>query len=228
MGKIIAVIPARGGSKGIPKKNIVDLCGKPLIGWTICAAKQSGIFDRIVVSTDSDEIAIVAEEYGAEVLRRPPEISGDFSTSDDVLLHLIQEMCAEDDTLVLLQPTSPLRTANDVVQAFQLYQASSGVRMVMGAVPQDSSVLKCFLMDDMGMFFGAFSADAPFSPRQILPKIFAPNGAIYIFSVREFMLEKKLPRRDIKGFIMDQESSVDVDSIDDLRKAQVIFKNRGL
>lgn len=228
MAKVIAVIPARGGSKGIPRKNIVELCGKPLIGWTICAAKKSQIFDRIVISTDSEEIASVATEYGAEVLCRPSEISGDLSTTDDVLLHLIQNICSEDDILVLLQPTSPLRTADHIVQAFKLYQADPRVRMVMSTVPLDSSVLKCFLMNEDGTLSGAFSSDAPFMPRQILPNIFSPNGAIYIFSAPDFMLGEKLPRCEIKGFVMDKESSVDIDSVGDLLKAKTIIEKRGL
>ncbi len=105
---ILGLIPARGGSKGVPRKNIKTICGKPLIAWTIEKAKQSHLLDKIVVSTDDAEIAQVAESYGAEILHRPPELANDTASTQDVMVHALQSYPA--DILVLLQPTSPCRS----------------------------------------------------------------------------------------------------------------------
>lgn len=105
---ILGLIPARGGSKGVPRKNIKTICGKPLIVWTIEKAKQSHLLDKIVVSTDDAEIAQVAESYGAEILHRPPELANDTASTQDVMVHALQSYPA--DILVLLQPTSPCRS----------------------------------------------------------------------------------------------------------------------
>lgn len=105
---ILGLIPARGGSKGVPRKNIKTICGKPLIAWTIEKAKQSHLLDKIVVSTDDAEIAQVAESYGAEILRRPSELANDTASTQDVMVHALQSYPA--DILVLLQPTSPCRS----------------------------------------------------------------------------------------------------------------------
>ena len=113
--KILAVIPARGGSKGLPDKNILPLFEKPLISWTIEAALKSKYIDRCIVSTDSDAIAVIANRFGAEVpyLRRK-NLAEDESSTDDVLIHVIKSLKEEFDILILLQPTSPLRTERDI------------------------------------------------------------------------------------------------------------------
>lgn len=106
--KILGLIPARGGSKGVPNKNIRDICGKPLIAWTIERALESEMLDRVVVSTDSSGIAEVAEKYGAEIIMRPQELATDTASTQDVMLHALGIVPA--DVLVLLQPTSPCRS----------------------------------------------------------------------------------------------------------------------
>jgi len=113
--KILALIPARGGSKGLPRKNILPLSGKPLIAWTVEAAKNSKYIDNCIVSTDDIEIAECAEKYGAEIpFLRPPNLATDFTSSNDVILHAIENIHDNYDLLVLLQPTSPLRTEYDI------------------------------------------------------------------------------------------------------------------
>ena len=118
MKKIVSVILARGGSKGIPGKNVKKLWGKPLINWSIEAAQESNLLDRFIVSTENDEIASIAEESGAEVLNRPVEYATDDATTVSVLQHVLEEIDAE--IIVLLQPTSPVRMNNIIDQALKL------------------------------------------------------------------------------------------------------------
>lgn len=115
--KIIAIIPARGGSKGIPQKNIIDFAGKPLIAWTIEQAKSSNLISEVYVSSDSQEILTVASNYGAKPILRPKEISGDKSSSESALLHALDQMSEEPDLVVFLQTTSPLRKMDDIDNA---------------------------------------------------------------------------------------------------------------
>ena len=120
MPKVLAVIPARGGSKGLVRKNILDLAGIPLIAWTIEAAKRSKYIDRVVLSSDDDEIMAVAKHYGCEVpFRRPSALASDDAASLDVLFHAIEKVPGY-DYVILLQPTSPLRTFTDIDSAFEM------------------------------------------------------------------------------------------------------------
>ncbi len=130
--KILAVIPARGGSKGIPKKNIRELCGQPLLAYSIEAALQAKLINRVIVSTDDQEIADVAIEYGAEVIQRPAELAGDFVSSEAALLHVLEVLQQEEqkqpDLLVFLQCTSPLTLSADIdgtIQALLEQQADT-------------------------------------------------------------------------------------------------------
>ena len=132
MPKILAVITARGGSKGLVRKNILDLAGMPLIAWTIQAAKQSKYINRVVLSSDDDEIMTVAEKYGCEVpFRRPAMLASDDASSLDVLFHAIGEVSGY-DYVILLQPTSPLRTSTDIDDAFDLYAFLKSKKIVNG------------------------------------------------------------------------------------------------
>src|ERR671933_1940916 len=121
--RILGLIPARGGSKGIPGKNLAPLCGRPLLAWTVGAACAAGSLDRVVVSTDSDEIAAAARELGADVLERPAELARDDTPMRDVVLHALEEL-GRPEVLALLQPTSPLRRAAHVDEAVALLRRS--------------------------------------------------------------------------------------------------------
>lgn len=116
---IYAIIPARGGSKGIPRKNLIDICGKPLVVWSIEQALASSRIDRVIVSTDDDEIAAVAIDSGAEVIARPADISGDNASTESAIAHALEVANGEPDLVVLLQPTSPVRTASDINMAIE-------------------------------------------------------------------------------------------------------------
>ena len=139
--KTVAIIPARGGSKGILKKNIVDFCGKPLVSWTIKAACRSSLVDGVFVSTDSIEIAEVAQEYGAKVIMRPSDISCDFSTSESALLHACEEIekiyTTELERIVFLQATSPLRETSEIDGALLKFVQENLDSLFSASLPED-------------------------------------------------------------------------------------------
>jgi CMP-N,N'-diacetyllegionaminic acid synthase len=137
----VAIIPARGGSKGIPRKNIIDFCGHPLIAWTIAAARRCSAIDGVFVSTDSAEIAAVARHYGAEVTNRPTEIAGDRATSESALLHACGEITHRHgqppECVVFLQATSPLREASELDGALAKFKQEKLDSLFSASQPED-------------------------------------------------------------------------------------------
>lgn len=128
--RVLAIIPARGGSKGIPKKNIIDLAGKPLIAWTIEASYCSKYITKTIVSSDSDEILEVAKNHNSNILKRPDELATDISSSEIVVKHAIENMEEKFDYIVLLQPTSPLRDTTDIDCAFENLFCSNATALI--------------------------------------------------------------------------------------------------
>ena len=139
-----AIIPARGGSKAVPRKNVLDFCGHPLIAWTIAAARRSPVIETVYVSTDSDEIASVSEKYGAQTIWRPAELAADSSSSESALLHacdsLKQQLGQEPDTVFFLQATSPLRCAGELDRAYEKFTANNLDSLFCAAEPEDQLV----------------------------------------------------------------------------------------
>ncbi|MDO6499542.1 acylneuraminate cytidylyltransferase family protein [Photobacterium sanguinicancri] len=181
--KPIAIIPARGGSKRLPRKNILPLAGKPLIAWTIEAALESGVFDRVIVNTDDQEIADIAIQYGAEVpYFRPAELASDTATTMDVLKHQLQFFVSEGETyrdVVLLQPTSPLRKAQDIRNAWDLYCEHS-IESVVSVTPVEHPIQWTFKADDNAKLSPLF--DDALKRSQDCEQHYRLNGAIYITS----------------------------------------------
>lgn len=227
-----AIILARGGSKGIPNKNIQLLCGKPLIHWTISAAVDSERFSRIIVSTDSNSIAAAAKESGADVpFIRPAHLSGDDATSVDALEHCFQHEGITRGTCVLLQPTSPLRTCHDITRALDEFTSSS--RETLISVHESKETLhKSHSINEQGYL-------SPLSPlgtsinnnRQLLPKSFVENGFMYVFDVETFRNSKPSKIGGVyslcaRPFFTDERDSVDIDTEDDLSLAQKILGER--
>ena len=134
---VAAIIPARGGSRGIPRKNLLDFCGKPLVAWSIIQARNTPLIDAVYVSSDSPEILETAERFGARPIRRPPEISGDTATTESALLHALGTLPAAPEWLALLQPTSPLRKPDDLQRGMLLAQKNRWDSAFSGAVLQD-------------------------------------------------------------------------------------------
>jgi len=139
--KTVAIIPARGGSKGIPKKNLIDFCGKPLLYWSVAAALKSGVVDRVFVSSDSDEILAAAKTFGGEAIKRPADLSGDTATSESALIHGMQTIKKEYGTvperILFLQATSPLRQPGEITAALANFDAGGFDSMFSGAEGED-------------------------------------------------------------------------------------------
>jgi len=216
----IAVIPARGGSKGLPGKNLRNLMGKPLIAWTIEAALRSGCFDRVIVSTDSGEIAEESLRWGAEVpFLRPEKLAGDNSPTVDAVLHLADELGIEDDVwLCLLQPTSPLRDDEDIRRALESIRASDA----------DSGLSVCrFKLDPKwlmpmggGNVLQPPSGVASATRRQDAERRFYPNGAIYWSLVGGIRRRTSMVGDTPVGYPMPFWKSIDIDEIDDFIVAE--------
>lgn len=219
-----ALIPARGGSKGIPRKNLVSLAGKPLIDYTIEAALGSKSISDVTISSENEEILNHASKRRIDTLRRPQEFAQDHSSADEVISHFISSReLGANDTVVYLQPTSPLRNARHIDDAISVYLENKAKTVISMFEPEHHPI-KAFKLDEHGKCSGFFSPEAPFMPRQTLPKLYSPNGAIYIFSVQDFLIENKIPRNDIWPYIMPSELSIDIDSPFDLEIAAALLK----
>jgi len=225
--RILAIIPARGGSKRLPRKNVLDLAGKPLIAWTIEAALQSKYIDRVIVSTDDDEIAEVSKQHGADVpFMRPSELATDESTSIDAVLHTIRYLESVSDTyhyVMLLQPTSPLRLVDDIDDAILQLDARGGSAVVSVCESEHSPVWSNTLPEDRSMV-GFISEDLVNIRSQDLPNYYRLNGAVYISSIDVLtsMSSPSFFQQDkVSAFVMPQERSIDIDAIQDFRLAQI-------
>ena len=222
----LVIIPARGGSKGIPHKNIKPLNGKPLIYYTIDVARAIAPDDNICVSTDDDEIIKCVEKYNLKVpFVRPAELATDTAGTYEVLLHALnfyEKQGKQFDNIILLQNTSPFRTAEDVKKSLTLY--SDDIDMVVSVKETSSNpYYNCFEEDDKG-FLKISKGDGLFTRRQDVPKAYEYNGAIYVINPDSL---KKMPlgtfsRR--KKYVMDDIHSVDLDNMIDWKFAEFIIK----
>lgn len=225
---ILAIIPARGGSKGIPRKNIVSVAGKPLLAWTIEASQKSKFINMVVVSSDSDEILGVAKRYGAIPLRRPSSLATDNALSGPVMTHAIESLRQKNkympDIVVLLQPTSPLRTHLHIDEAISVMLRKK-CSAVISVKEIDKTYLKTF-MDKNGYLTAAVNNNFPFTPRQRLPSVYITNGAIFATLTREFLKTKKLLTDKTMPYVMNEECSLDLNTLDDLRKLRCVMNQR--
>ena len=224
MEDLLVVIPARGGSKGLPGKNIKMLCGKPLIAYSIDVARAFADDNNICVSTDSEEIKQVVEQYGLKVpFLRPDYLATDTATSDDVLIHAVnyyrEQYGRTFKKLLLLQPTSPLRTKEDVEEAIRLYR--DDIDMVVSVMKSHAPAVLC-QDDDQGYVQLTYNKKA--LGRQQLPDMYEFNGAVYVMSV-DALLEKKMAGfTKIVKYVMSKEHSIDIDDIYDFLQVESILK----
>ena len=225
---MLAVIPARGGSKGVPGKNIKELAGKPMIAYTIEAAVESEVFEKVIVSTDSREIADVARAFGAEIpFLRPEEIAGDLVSSDDVILHALdfyrkqgvtyQEICK-------LQPTSPLRNAEHIKGAYQLFKEKAAESLVSVCECEHSPLWAGKIGEDLRLD-NFIAEEVKRACRQDMPTYYRLNGAIYMARAESFYRNKNFLGANSIAYIMSQTESIDIDSYLDFEIAAVI-KNK--
>jgi len=228
--KLLGIIPARGGSKGIAEKNITLLAGKPLIEYSIEAAIHSNCFDGLVVSTEDQKISKIAGNFpNVDIIDRPIELASDTATSDSVIAHVIEEYRSRNTIfthLMLLQPTSPLRSVKDIESSWELYKKIVPELLLSVSKPR-MELHKAFLQKSDGFLSGLLFPEAPFMRRQDLPNVYIPNGAIYICSLESFDKNKCLPREFIYPYEMDIDRSLDIDTIDDLKIAESYLQQRG-
>lgn len=208
----LAIIPARGGSKRLPRKNVLDLAGKPLIAWTIQAAKNSKYIDHFVVSTDDSEISEISKKIGAEVLTRPAELATDTASSVDVVLHAIGAQNQSYDYVILLQPTSPLRVAEHIDEAIELLFEKSANAVISVCETNHSPLWANTLPENGGM--DNFSREEVKGKRsQDLPIFYQLNGAIYLVSSASLKQSKSfIQAKNSYAYIMSKKDSVDIDS----------------
>jgi len=227
--KCLAIVPARGGSKGLPRKNIQPLLDKPLIAYTIEAARKASMIGRVLVSTDNPEIAAVAAQFGAEIpFLRPPELARDETPTLPVLQQVLTQLKSsenyEPEIIVLLQPTSPLRRAGDIDRAVTLLQQTGADSVVSLCAAEHNPYWMNRLEGDRVL---PFLQNVPeYSRRQDLPPVFRINGAVYATRHRILMEQNRLLGEDTRGIVMDAESSVDIDTPLDLKIAMLILQER--
>lgn len=227
MNKILGLITARGGSQSIPRKNIRILAGKPLIAWTIEAARQSSRLNRVIVSTDDQEIADVSRKWGAEVpFMRPSALAQDDTPHLPVIQQALSWLETREqytaDIIVILQPISPLRTGEHINQAISLFQETKSDSVVSVCLAEHSPY---WMMRLEGNRVYPFLDSAPeYSRRQDLPPVHRINGAIYVTRRHVLMKENRILGEDTRAFVMVPECSIDIDTLLDLKIAEILMK----
>ncbi len=228
---VLGVIPARGGSKQVPRKNLRLAAGRPLITWTIDAALGASCIDQLVVSTDDELIARIAQEAGVKVpFMRSAQLAQDTSACVDVVLDVVDRLTDEPapSHVVLLQPTSPLRRASDIDAAFDAFLSSTAAAMVSISPASPHPYWTKRLADNGEIFpFIETGKDRPgveLACRQDLPPAFALNGAIYVITVETLRRHRSMSPPGSHGFVMPPERSLDIDSEHDLVIADLILR----
>ncbi len=235
--KTIAIIQARGGSKGIPLKNIKMIAGKPLIAWTIEAARASKLVTRVIVNTDDEEIARVAREYGAEVpFMRPAEFATDKSPSLPLFEHALRWFAEHEayqpDVIVQLKPTNPLRTAAQIDEGIELFFAPPECDSLLSVhethdhpykiwKPSEGGLMEPFLPES---YTGLH--DAARMRRQDLPKALRHNGAVNVIAPATIIGKHSMNGDRIKPYEIDEESALNIDTLRDFSLAELILKER--
>ena len=212
--KVLAVIPARGGSKGLPGKNIAPVAGRPLLAWTAAAALAARAIDRVVASSDDDAILAAARACGVEPLRRPAELATDSAATIDAVLHAL-DACPGHDVVVVLQPTSPARTAADIDAAFERF-AASGAPACVSVCEAEQSPYWMFRLDAGQTLRPIVDAPAEATRRQDLPAVYALNGAIYIADAGWLRTSRAFIGPATVAHVMPAERSIDIDTASDL------------
>ncbi len=226
--KILVIIPARGGSKGIPHKNIKPLNGKPLIHYTIDEAREIVSDEDICVSTDDLEIIKCVEDYGLKVpFVRPEELATDTAGTYEVLLHALnfyEKQGRHYDVVMLLQNTSPFRKAEQIKEALKLY--NKDVDMVVSVKECPANPYYCVFEEDNNGFLHVCKGDGNIFRRQDAPKVYEYNGAIYIMNAETLKTTHMHKMQKRVKYVMDEMSSFDLDTMTDWNIAESIIKER--
>ncbi len=223
---VLALVPARGGSKGIKNKNLALVAGRPLVWHTLRAAQGAPAVDAIWLSSDDDEILRVGRQAGVQVLQRPAELASDQASAVGVVQHFLdslpQDLAAQDPVVLYLQPTSPLRNAQHIAEVLNLMQRTAA-SSVMSVVEQRHSPFKTFKLDAQGRLQSLFDESLSNARRQDLPATYLPNGAIYAFLASEFRARGGFPSNGGAPYVMSEADSVDVDTPDDLARVHALI-----
>lgn len=220
---VLALIPARGGSKGVPRKNVRDAGGRPLIAWTIEAGRNSAYVDRLVVSSDDQEIIETARQWGAEVpFIRPSELALDETPSIDVALHALDAL-GHFDLLVLLQPTSPLRTGAQIDACIRMC-LTSGASSAVSVAAVEQSPYWMYFVDTAGKMRRVLTPPAEVTRRQDLPGAYALNGAVYVVRTEALRVGRRFVFDDSVAYEMPADASFDVDTELDLTIVKALIE----
>jgi len=223
----LAIIPARGGSKRLPRKNLLDLHGKPLIAWSIEAGLKSQYIDNIVITSDDDEILTIAQAYGVQTIKRPAELATDTATTFDAIQHTIEQLQQSYDYTVLLQPTSPLRDHTHIDEAIELLEQKRA-DAIISVCEVDHSPLWTNTLPKNGSMKNFIHKEIINKRSQDLETYYRLNGAIYICKTDRLLKEKSFFISDnIYAYIMNKNVSIDIDEEIDFIVAQQLLKNRG-
>lgn len=224
---IWAIITARGGSKGVPRKNVRDLCGRPLIAYTIDAARQCSLITRTIVSTDDEEIRLVSSAGGADIVDRPEQFSRDDSSSQDAVRHVIEKLSRTSiapEYIVLLQPTSPCRTGQHITECLNLFFAGSFCSAI-SVSEAEHHPYKMFTIDSNSLL-PLFNVEGLHLPRQKLPLVYRQNGAIYFVQTSLFMQHNTFFIPAVMPYIMKSSDSIDIDNEHDFTLASVALRQK--
>ena len=220
-GQVVAIILARGGSKGIPRKNILNFCGKPLIAWSILQALNTPEIDEVYLSSDSEEIRNIAEEYGAKTIVRPDEISGDMAKSESAIEHALRELGSSLEIVLMLEPTAPLRKPNDFSRGIQQFRAEGWDSGFSGAELADFLIWK---RNNQGILESINYDYKKQGPRQERQPDFVENGAIYFFKPEIFLKYKNRFGGKIGIYMMEFWQSFEIDDPEDWTFVELLFK----
>ncbi|WP_303189043.1 acylneuraminate cytidylyltransferase family protein [Fusobacterium ulcerans] len=224
--KILAIIPARSGSKGLKDKNIKMMNGKPLIAYTIEAAQNSKIFEDIIISTDSEKYAEIAKKYGGSVpYLRDKKLANDNAKSSDVILDILNRVEKKYDSFIMLQPTSPLRTEKNIIEAYKMYLEKKANSVVSVCEMEHSPLWANILNEERRMDSFLKGIDVN-KNRQELETYYRINGALYIANVEYFKKYQDFYYKDSYAYIMEKENSIDIDDELDFKIAEYLIKNK--
>ncbi len=219
----LAIIPARGGSKRLPRKNILELKGKPLIEWSIEAGLNSNYIDNVVVSSDDEEILSIAKKSGANTIKRPNVLANDTATTFDAIRHTIEHVTTNYDYIVLLQPTSPLRNNKHIDEAIELLEQKDA-NAIISVCEMEHSPLWANSLDESLSMKGFLKDELLNKRSQDLETFYRLNGAIYICKTQKLLDEKSFfLKEQIYAYIMKQRNSIDIDNDIDFKMAEVLI-----
>jgi N-acylneuraminate cytidylyltransferase len=223
---ILGLIPARGGSKGLPRKNILPLLGKPLVAWTIEEAKKSRYIDRLILSSEDSEIIATARQWGCEApFVRPAELAGDDTPGIDPVLHALQAIPESYDYVVLLQVTSPLRTAEDIDRCLE-YCINKNAPVCIAVTEPEKSPYWMYRLDEGNRLIPLMDEGYTSLRRQDLPTTYVINGAVYVVGTGWVKQHRTFLTPETLAYVMPRERSIDVDSGQDIIICELLLSRR--